>query len=82
MMNFQLSKVELALSRTTNGLERKNLLSLQADIHELITLTKESLDSSKSISFGKDDDNFSSDNDDPMAREYAIFKVIIICLLS
>lgn len=43
----------------------EELILLQENLQELITLTKESLDSSKS----------ERNNDDPLAEEYALFKV-------
>lgn len=64
---------------TTQEPDRENLLSLQSDIQELITLTKESLQGIETSSEDLDDDDDDDpDNvrDDPLAIEYALFKVI------
>ncbi|XP_043275966.1 zinc finger CCCH-type with G patch domain-containing protein [Venturia canescens] len=71
----QLSQVKLALSATDQGPDRDNLLSLQSDIEELITLTAQSLRSAKGECTDSDSaENLSDDDDDPMAKEYALFK--------
>lgn len=69
--------MKLALSATDKGPDRDNLLSLQSDIEELIALTAQSLKSAKGeCTDGNDStDNLSDDNDDPLAKEYALFKV-------
>lgn len=59
---FQLEQVTEALSGDGTSEE---LILLQENLQELITLTKESLDSSKP----------EENNDDPLAEEYALFKV-------
>lgn len=53
------------------------MLSLRSDMEELITLTRESLESAKGARSNNDDspDGLSDDDDDPMAKEYAMFKV-------
>ncbi|KAK0179792.1 hypothetical protein PV327_005510 [Microctonus hyperodae] len=78
----QLSQVQLALSATAEGHDKDNLLSLQSDIQELISLTKESLRSAegKDTSENEDDglsDSEVDDEDDAMAAEYAMFKTEI-----
>ncbi|XP_015602108.1 zinc finger CCCH-type with G patch domain-containing protein [Cephus cinctus] len=70
----QLSQVQVALSATGKGPDKDNLLSLQSDIQELISLTKDSL---QSVLEGKNNDQskkFTDENDDPLAKEYALFK--------
>lgn len=69
------------MSVTTQEADRENLLSLQSDIQELITLTKQSLQgvetSSEDLDDDDDDDDVDGDDDmdDPLAKEYALFKV-------
>ncbi|KAG6801930.1 zinc finger CCCH-type with G patch domain-containing protein [Apis mellifera caucasica] len=76
----QLAQVQATLSVTTQEADRENLLSLQSDIQELITLTKESLQgvetSSEDLDDDDDDDDVDGDDDmdDPLAKEYALFK--------
>ncbi|XP_017755554.1 PREDICTED: zinc finger CCCH-type with G patch domain-containing protein [Eufriesea mexicana] len=73
----QLAQVQATLSVTTQEADRENLLSLQSDIQELITLTKESLQGVETYSEDLDDDeDDDTDNvrDDPLAIEYALFK--------
>ncbi|CAK9821789.1 Zinc finger CCCH-type with G patch domain-containing protein [Anthophora retusa] len=71
----QLAQVQATLSVTTQEADRNNLLSLQSDIQELITLTKESLQGVESADDDLDDDNdIDIDDDDPLAKEYALFK--------
>ncbi|XP_074111841.1 zinc finger CCCH-type with G patch domain-containing protein [Cotesia typhae] len=74
----QLSQVQLALTTATEGHDKDNLLSLQSDIQELIALTKESLRSAEGKDTSDNEDDGLSDSqdeeDDPMAKEYAMFK--------
>lgn len=72
----QLSQVQIALSVTPKGPDKDNLLSLQQDIQELINLTKENLESLENGENDKDEDseNLDNQNEDPMDREYALFK--------
>lgn len=77
----QLAQVQATLSVTTQEADRENLLSLQSDIQELITLTKESLQGVETSSEDLDDDDDDDDDvdgdddmDDPLAKEYALFK--------
>lgn len=75
----QLAQVQATLSVTTQETDRENLLSLQSDIQELITLTKQSLQGVESSSEDLDDDDDVDDDvddvdlDDPLAKEYAMF---------
>lgn len=83
---MQLSQVQLALTTATEGHDKDNLLSLQSDIQELIELTKESLKTAegKDTSENEDDglsDSQEEDDDDPMSKEYAMFKVITCILI-
>lgn len=59
------------------GPNRDNLLSLKSDIEELISLTKESLQSlEENNTEDKDEDEDSDDKtEDPLDKEYALFKV-------
>ncbi|XP_076756222.1 zinc finger CCCH-type with G patch domain-containing protein [Xylocopa sonorina] len=71
----QLAQVQATLAVTTQEPDRENLLSLQSDIQELITLTKESLQGVETSSEDLDDDDDDDDDiDDPLAKEYALFK--------
>jgi len=71
--------VDTTLSATPTGPERENLLSLKSDIEELIYLTRESLQSlEKNNAENKDEDDENKDSDnteDPLDKEYALFKV-------
>lgn len=71
--------MQIALSVTPKGPDKDNLLSLQQDIQELINLTKENLESLENGENDKDEDseNLDNQNEDPMDREYALFKVIM-----
>lgn len=75
---LQLSQVDTTLSATPVGPDRDNLVSLKSDIEELISLTKESLQSLEDGSINKNRDE-DSDNDDKteslLDKEYALFKV-------
>ncbi|XP_063232196.1 zinc finger CCCH-type with G patch domain-containing protein [Bacillus rossius redtenbacheri] len=73
----QLSQIELAVAASSPGPDRDNLVSLQADIQELIKLTNENVTSLQQ------QQNFSSPShsakktkieNDPFAEEYALFK--------
>ncbi|XP_031849475.1 zinc finger CCCH-type with G patch domain-containing protein [Nomia melanderi] len=72
----QLAQVQATLSSTAEGTDRENLLSLQSDIEELINLTKESLQSIESGDTGNESSTeiLSDDDNDPLAKEYALFK--------
>ncbi|XP_076281491.1 zinc finger CCCH-type with G patch domain-containing protein isoform X1 [Lasioglossum baleicum] len=72
----QLAQVQSTLSSTAEGPDRENLLSLKSDIEELIDLTKESLQSIESGDTENDSSTeiLSDDDDDPLAKEYALFK--------
>ncbi|XP_017884031.1 zinc finger CCCH-type with G patch domain-containing protein [Ceratina calcarata] len=79
----QLAQVQATLAVTTQDADREKLLSLQADLQELITLTKESLqgvgNSSEDLDYDDDDDDDDDDDvdvdiNDPLAKEYALFK--------
>ncbi|XP_003699862.1 zinc finger CCCH-type with G patch domain-containing protein [Megachile rotundata] len=72
----QLTQVQATLSTTTEETDRNNLLSLQSDIQELITLTKESLQSIEMADVGNTSkfEDSGNEDDDPLAREYALFK--------
>lgn len=76
---MQLSQVDTTLSTTPEGPDRDNLLSLKSDIEELISLTKESLQSLEGNVEEDDDDIEYEDGDDiiedPLDKEYALFKV-------
>lgn len=71
----------MTLSVTQKGPERENLLSLKSDIEELISLTRESLQSlegNNSENKDEHDENEDSDNtEDPLDKEYALFKVCL-----
>ncbi|XP_066999121.2 zinc finger CCCH-type with G patch domain-containing protein [Anabrus simplex] len=71
----QLSQVQLAISASTPGPDRDNLISLQSDIEELIKLTKENLSSVQqhqgTNSAAEEKQN---KEEDPFAKEYALFK--------
>ncbi|CAL7947939.1 unnamed protein product [Xylocopa violacea] len=84
-MTDALAQVQVTLAVTTQEPDRENLLSLQSDIQELITLTKESLHDVETSSEDLDDDDDADDDDvdnddddddidDPLAKEYALFK--------
>lgn len=62
----QLAQVQATLSVTTQEADRENLLSLQSDIQELITLTKESLQGVETSSEDLDDDD--DDDDDVVLK--------------
>nr|XP_033327619.1 zinc finger CCCH-type with G patch domain-containing protein isoform X1 [Megalopta genalis] len=72
----QLAQVQATLSSTAEGPDRENLLSLKSDIEELINLAKESLQSIESGDNENDSSTeiLSDDDDDPLAKEYALFK--------
>ncbi|KAK9310675.1 hypothetical protein QLX08_000011 [Tetragonisca angustula] len=75
----QLAQVQATLSVTTQEADRENLLSLQSDIQELITLTKKSLQGVETSSEDLDDDDdddveMDDDMEDPLEKEYALFK--------
>ncbi|CAB0016085.1 unnamed protein product [Nesidiocoris tenuis] len=70
---FQLNQIELALESTKAEDEKEGLLSLKADLEELIALTRESLKGLQNTQAGT---STVEEDDDPMAREYALFKVI------
>lgn len=80
LLHVQLLQVDTTLSTTPDGPDRDNLLSLKSDIEELISLTKESLQSLEGNNAG-DDDSLDEDSDDkeedPMDKEYALFKVCL-----
>lgn len=80
-MPYQLAQVQATLSVTTQEADRENLLSLQSDIQELITLTKKSLQGVETSSEDLDDDDdddveMDDDIEDPLEKEYALFKVV------
>lgn len=62
---------------TPNGPDRDNLLSLKSDIEELISLTRESLQSLEGDNGENtnEDEDFDDDTQDPLDKEYALFKV-------
>lgn len=64
--------------------DRDNLLSLQSDIQELINLTKESLQSVEMANVGNTSklEDSSNEDEDPLAKEYALFKVITKLLIK
>lgn len=64
--------MQIALSANPKGPDRDNLLSLQSDIQELINLTKENLESLEK----EENDDSTNEENDPLDREYALFKVI------
>lgn len=69
---IQLSQVDTTLSTMLKGPDRDNLLRLKSDIEELISLTKESLQSLE-----EDVENTNKDDDkteDLLDREYVLFK--------
>ncbi|XP_014473719.1 PREDICTED: zinc finger CCCH-type with G patch domain-containing protein [Dinoponera quadriceps] len=72
----QLSQVDTTLSSTPIGPNRDNLLSLKSDIEELISLTKESLQSLErnNIESKDEDEDSNSKIQDPLDKEYALFK--------
>lgn len=72
---IQLSQVQIALSATPKGPDKDNLLSLQSDILEVIQLTKERLGSLPSVGNSSEKSASNEPNDDPLAREYALFQV-------
>ncbi|XP_033228980.1 zinc finger CCCH-type with G patch domain-containing protein-like [Belonocnema kinseyi] len=74
MSQCWLSQVEIALSATPKGPDKDNLLSLQSDILEVIQLTKESLESMSEVGNSNKKSASNESNDDPLAREYALFK--------
>lgn len=76
-MSLQLLQVDTTLSITPNGPVRDNLLSLKSDIEELISLTRESLQSLEGDNEENtnEDEDFDDDTQDPMDKEYALFKV-------
>ncbi|XP_032676038.1 zinc finger CCCH-type with G patch domain-containing protein [Odontomachus brunneus] len=72
----QLSQVNTTLSATPMGSNRDSLLSLKSDIEELISLTKESLQSleeNNAEDRGEDEDS-DDKTEDPLDKEYALFK--------
>lgn len=73
---LQLTQVQTTLSTTVHEGDRNNLLSLKSDIEELINLTKESLQSleSTTVENKSDIDSLDEDDEDPLAKEYALFK--------
>lgn len=71
--------MDTTLSTTSRGPDRDNLLSLKSDIEELISLTKESLQSLEGDEENKNNDNPDDKMEDLLDREYALFKV---CLLE
>lgn len=84
-MPYQLAQVQATLSVTTQEADRENLLSLQSDIQELITLTKKSLQGVETSSEDLDDDDDDDDDvemdddmEDPLEKEYALFKVVFL----
>nr|CAD7458217.1 unnamed protein product [Timema tahoe] len=76
----QLSQVKLAVKASAPGPDKDNLVSLEADIQELISLTKENLLSLEkqqtpaSSSSGHCSKKQKVDESDPFAEEYALFK--------
>ena len=68
---------------TPKGPDKDNLLSLQSDIRELINLTKESLENLEEVKNSKNENSrFSNErNEDPLDREYALFKVFNYLIL-
>ncbi|KAK7869320.1 hypothetical protein R5R35_012883 [Gryllus longicercus] len=64
----QLSQVNLAINSAT-GPEHENLILLRSEIQELINLTQETLDN-----VIRQQESLSRDSDDPLAKEYALFK--------
>ncbi|CAG2057154.1 unnamed protein product [Timema podura] len=77
---LQLSQVKLAVKASAPGPDKDNLVSLEADIQELISLTKENLLSLEkqqtpaSSSSGHCSKKQKVDESDPFAEEYALFK--------
>lgn len=65
-INFQLRKVNEALSVTENTDDRNNLISLKNDLQQLIALTNSTNDNS-------DDNSDSNDNEAKINDEYAMF---------
>lgn len=65
------------------GPNRDSLLSLKSDIEELISLTKESLQSLEENNTEDKSENEDSDDkmEDPLDKEYALFKVGLIRVL-
>ncbi|XP_053987563.1 zinc finger CCCH-type with G patch domain-containing protein-like [Hylaeus volcanicus] len=72
----QLEQVQATLSATASRADRDNLLSLKSDIQELINLTKENLRSVETADIGNKLklENLNDEDDDPLAKEYALFK--------
>ncbi|EFN81050.1 zinc finger CCCH-type with G patch domain-containing protein [Harpegnathos saltator] len=72
----QLSQVNATLTSTPVGSNRDNLLSLKSDIEELISLTKESLQSLEGNNAEEKGENEDPDDkmEDPLDKEYALFK--------
>ncbi|XP_071578322.1 zinc finger CCCH-type with G patch domain-containing protein isoform X1 [Temnothorax nylanderi] len=71
----QLSQVDTTLSTTPKGPDRDNLLSLKSDIEELISLTKESLQTLEGdVENKNEDDNPDDKIKDLLDKEYALFK--------
>ncbi|XP_020287630.1 zinc finger CCCH-type with G patch domain-containing protein [Pseudomyrmex gracilis] len=75
----QLLQVDTTLSITPNGPDRDNLLSLKSDIEELISLTRESLQSLEGDNDenANEDEDFDDDTQDPLDKEYALFKAAL-----
>ncbi|XP_011702720.1 PREDICTED: zinc finger CCCH-type with G patch domain-containing protein [Wasmannia auropunctata] len=71
----QLLQVDTTLSTMPKGSDRDNLLSLKSDIEELISLTKESLQSLEGDVENTNEDNNPDDKtENELDREYALFK--------
>lgn len=74
--------MQTSLSATTERSDRDDLLSLKSDIQELINLTRESLQRVETIETVRPENGSEieslSDGDDPLAKEYALFKVIFL----
>lgn len=75
----QLSQVDTTLSSTPVGPNKDNLLSLKSDIEELISLTKESLQSLEGNNAGDkgEDEDLDDKIEDSLDKEYALFKVCL-----
>lgn len=73
---LQLSQVDTTLSTTPKGPDRDNLLSLKSDIEELISLTRESLQSLEGdVENTNEDESPNNVMENSLDREYALFKV-------
>uniref|UniRef100_A0A0K8TBW0 C3H1-type domain-containing protein n=1 Tax=Lygus hesperus TaxID=30085 RepID=A0A0K8TBW0_LYGHE len=71
----QLAQIDQALNSTNSTDEKNGLLSLKADLEELIALTKDQIcQQTNNAEEPQTSKSADADDDDPFAKEYALFK--------